>query len=72
MDKANILYFIIELIAFLLPAGGLLWKAAKQSARIDEHEKRLNHLEKIDDTIDKINIAIAELQKDIQYIKEKL
>lgn len=87
MDKANLLYRIIEIIIFLIPIGSLVWKAAKQSTRIDEMKKQIEILEarvttnekettknisEIKDSINKINVSNAEILTSLSFICEQI
>ena len=70
MSNAEILYRIIESIVFLIPVLVLIWKAAKESAKINEHEKRLSTLEvKINDIDEKTELAMGNLMNILNEIK---
>ena len=45
MDKAELLYRLIELICLLIPLGTIIYKLGKASGRIDEHDRRIKQLE---------------------------
>lgn len=63
MEKSNLLMMIIELIVLLIPIGGLIWKAAKQSGKIETMDAELNKLKTRVETSDQ------EHTKDIQELK---
>lgn len=66
MDKAQILYSLIELFIFCVPVGGLIWKAAKQAGRLEELEKDLNGLGK------KVEGISEHSREEIKEISNKL
>jgi len=66
MTNAQMLYSLLEIIVFLIPVGLLIWKAAKQSSKLDEHEKRLSTVE--------LDIKERQIQtnNDIKEIKDQI
>lgn len=87
MDNADLLYKLLQTIVFLLPICGLIWKAAKQSGRIEEMEKDLNELSakvtKIEDqnnadiieiknSINSLNIAFTKIDTALQFITSEI
>lgn len=87
MDKAMIFYNLIEVLVFLLPVGALVWKAAKQSGRIEELEKDLDRLgrkveditktnrqaiEEISKNITALTISISSITTSLEYIKKSI
>lgn len=86
MDKTMI-YNLCETIIFFLPLGALIWKAAKQTGKIDELEKDLNGLgkkvegistanrqaiEEISKNITTLTISISNITTSIEYIKKSI
>lgn len=87
MDKEMLLYNLLELLVFFLPVGGLVWKAAKQSGRLEELEKDLNGLGKkvegmsetnkqaigeISKNITNLTISISNITTSLEYIKKSI
>ncbi|MBR1722813.1 MAG: hypothetical protein IJ727_10090 [Treponema sp.] len=87
MDKSQLLYSLFEVVIFFLPVAGLIWKAAKQSGRIEELEKDLNGLGKkvegisqtnkqaineISRNITSLTISISNINTSLEYIKKSI
>jgi len=87
MDKGMLFYTLIEIFIFLMPVGGLIWKAAKQAGRLEELEKDLNGLGKkvegisetnkhaideISKNITSLTISISNITTSLEYIKKSI
>ena len=76
MKQSELLYQVIQIIVFLLPVCGLIWKAATQSAKIKEIESKVNQLEiksnsdiaEIKSAINNINVTMAEYKTAMDFI----
>jgi len=80
MNNATLLYQLITVIGLLIPIGTLIWKAAKQSGKIEELEKRVSHLEKdykadideIKESINKLENSLIKIETSIAYIEKSI
>lgn len=87
MDKGMLFYNLLEVLVFFIPVGGLIWKAAKQSGRLEELEKDLNGLGKkvegisetnknaideIGKNITSLTISISKITTSLEYIKKSI
>ena len=87
MDKGMLFYNLLEVLVFFIPVGGLIWKAAKQSGRLEELEKDLNGLGKkvegisetnkhaideIGKNITSLTISISNITTSLEYIKKSI
>lgn len=87
MEKAQMLYNLIELVIFFVPVGSLIWRAARTSARLDDLEHDLNGIgqksremekrietisENYFNSINELKIAIANINISLEYIKKSL
>lgn len=85
MEKAELLYRIIELICLLIPLGTIIYKLGKTSEKIIEHDRRIKQCEVRETDIDNateqslssimsmlndIKISIARLEERIKQTKE--
>ena len=85
MDKAELLYRIIELICLLIPLGTIIYKLGKTSEKIIEHERRIKACEQRENDIDnsteqslstimmmlnEIKVSIARLEERIKTAEE--
>lgn len=52
MEKAELLYRIIELICLLIPLGTIIYKLGKTSEKITEHDRRITQCEAREADID--------------------
>lgn len=70
MTNAQMVYSLLESIIFLVPVGTLIWKAAKQSATLSEHEKRITTIETdIKETQKQTNEDIKEIKEQITDVR---
>ena len=73
MTDANLLYQLVSIIVLLIPIGGLIWKAAKQSGKIETLETRVSALEATYKTdVDEIKEAISTLKENLVRIETSL
>lgn len=87
VSKPYMLYMLLELIVFLVPIGGLIWKAAKQAGKIDDMEKGFSELKKrveenekqsqrdiseIKSSITAINVSNAEILTSLKFITDSI
>ena len=76
MDKAELLYRIIELICLLIPLGTIIYKLGKTSEKINEHERRISSCEQkeidIDNSTDASLSTIMSMLNDIKVSIAKL
>lgn len=76
--KKTFLFSIISCVTMLIPVLTLIWNAAKLSAKVDEHEKRIISLETsyqkdindIKNALANINISLAELRVSIHLMND--
>lgn len=70
MEKAELLYRIIELICLLIPLGTIIYKLGKTSEKITEHERRITQCETreadIDNATDQSLTSIMSMLSDIK------
>lgn len=87
LNKPYMLYMLIELIVFVIPIGALIWKAAKQSGKIDGMGEKLKKLEarveknetqsakdisEIKASMEKINVNNTQILTSLEFIQDSI
>lgn len=75
-DKKTFIFSLISCVTMLIPVLTLIWNAAKLSAKVEEHDKRIATLESsyqrditdVKNTLSNINISLAELRVSIKML----
>ena len=87
MENGNLILQLCTIIGLLLPIATLIWKAAKQSGKIEHLENELENakqtiktiqhkqdtdIARIERSLNQLNISYAEIRTSLSFIQEQL